>query len=357
MTIQLEGEWRRVVPKTLVYSNGSMSVECTGGILFNTKIVKLAHDPASTEKVDPVVALRDPRVRRFELIRDSALGDVIVATACLRAIKKVFPHLMVSLYTRDAWAPLLQLQSDVNISSGRPRIKGEYSDHLILNFDSFYEIDHLPEGVKVSRVDRTMGTFDLEGTPVDFSLPIPEKELAEARKLLPEEEGPWVAVSVRRTNIGACRSPAESLVFQICRKLRDAGLGVYVVEGHDQIDWADAIGVKWRRRSTILQTAAAMKLCSVVATPDSGSMWLAHVTETPMVLWMGPTPGAIKGKHHKLWPHGVRVIQTNEWINCPSCFEYEEACEWTSRCIARPDPVRFVEESVKAMKELVELHV
>lgn len=354
MAIQLEGEWVRIIPRVLVYSNGSNSVECTGGIVVNTKIVKFATANQSlVEPVDPAQLIRDPAMRRFDIVRESALGDAIVALTALRAVKKRLPHLNVALWTKDTWHELLRLQEEIPVLGSKPRIKGSTAEHFVMDFNGLYEVDHLPEGIKISRIERTLGPLDLENEPVDFSLPIPEKELAEAREFLPESEGPWVAVSVRRTNVGACRSPSEDLIARVCERLRSEGLGVYIVEGHDQIRWANAIGAKWRKRSSILETTAAIKLCAAIVTPDSGSMWMGHVTKIPIVALMGPTPGNVKCKHHALWPHGIRVIQTNDWIDCPACFEYEEACEWTSRCISKPDPDRFVRETVKGVQELV----
>lgn len=354
MTIPLEGEWRRVIPKVHVYSHGSNSIECQGGTVINTKVTRSRRDPF-TEDIDLPSLIRGSTLRSLDVMRESALGDVIVALACLRVIKRKFPHLKVNLWTRDTWHELLKLQDDVGIGNGRTRLRdGERGEErLILDFNAFYELDHQGDGIKISRVDRTLGCFDLEKEPVDFSLPIPEKALEAARAVMPEKDGPWIAVSARRTTVGACRSPDEGLVSIICTKLREAGYGIYIVEGHESIPWAKAIGAKWRPKSSIVDATAAIKLSSVLLTPDSGSMWLAHVTNTPIVGWMGPTPGDVKCKHHPRWPKAIRIVQTNDWIDCPSCFENEEACEWTTKCLSQVDAKRFVDETIRYVKELV----
>jgi len=303
--------------------------------------------------------------------RLGALGDVLALHGALMGLHAAAPGAYrFILQTSPTYVDAMRLQPGyVEVVDHVSPIVLRTSVDRYWNLDSWYELDHRPEGPKDSRVERTWYRLlgkqrvDLPDLRADFSFIVPEAARQKIWTLFREARLDretrkklliGVACSARSTT---ARTPNQDLVRAACAALVARGAEIMFVE-NDPPPWASCSkdGPYHHIRTNIPEAVEVMRQLDAVITPDSGSMWLAHCGPTPLVFWGGSTPGTVKCAHHPFWPRGVRLIQTNDWINCPACYEHAEACGHAYTCLKSPDPERFVRETVDGAWYLAEEH-
>lgn len=303
--------------------------------------------------------------RHVVLRRAVALGDVIAAHGAAMAFKRREPQTLLSLQTSPLYMPMF-VHDDryFSVLSTTERVMTVPIDRIV-NMDGLFELDHNPQNEKVSRVLKTMRHFYRDETSVipelkpDFSIRLSESDRAWALEFLHKR---GLDVETRRgRKLVACGTrsvqPQRALAPGMVRSFCDAvvaelGADVLLIEPDPAHSWkADrqhpAVG------TSITQALALLEHCDASCSMDSGLMWMAHCFSTPMLVWLGPTPAETKVNYHPLYPHAVRVIALNEWIDCPACYEHAERCSFTFECLRKPDRSRFVADSVQALRELL----
>lgn len=312
-------------------------------------------DRLSEAQDTPAGATTTILVRRL-----GALGDVLTIFGAVMGIHRAAPgRYRFILQTSPQFTGVMRRQPGfIEVIDHVSPITLRNSIQRYFNLDSWFELDHGPNGPKDSRVDRTWYKLlgrqrtDFPNLKAEFPFVVPEAVRQRAwqwfsdAKLDPSSRTApviGVALSARSTT---ARTPNTDLTRVVCETLVGRGAHVVFVEA-EAPGWAR--GPSYHHWKTDIQEAVAVfRLLDAAITPDSGSMWLAHCGATPLVYWGGSTPGTVKCAHHPLWPTGVKLIQTNDWIGCPSCYEFAEACGYKYTCLKTPDPERFVRESVEA---------
>lgn len=299
--------------------------------------------------------------------RLGALGDIITVHGAVSALKKAHPDHFFTLQCFPEYAPLIQGHPTWLNIIGQGRTSPEpIKIGRVVNLNGRFEEDHQPSGPRDSRVDRTWKLFykDSGLTPIpnlvpDFSVHLPEAERGAAYKLLSDrgfiaesrKGRPFVALA--STSLTDARSPDPSVVEATVQRFLDLGFLVFSINGHEY-GWQHNHYLTLKGCS-VVTSLCVMEYCDVAITPDSGSMWMAHIIPTPLVSWFGPTPTDIKHLWHPLRAQGGTIgLQVNDWINCPTCWEYEDACQWTHRCLKKPDRDKFIQETVSAAQTLFE---
>ncbi len=115
--------------------------------------------PHDARFLDPAVELRNKKYTGFSILRHCELGDVIVALAALRLMRRLpdFGHIRTwILHTFDHFHPILRCQNEVMVMAP---VLPKHEDHLCFDFNNYFELDHLRTSAKVSRVDRVIWTF------------------------------------------------------------------------------------------------------------------------------------------------------------------------------------------------------
>lgn len=160
MSKGIDGDWV-VYPGTGMYSfhwGPGEPIQGQGGVIFNTGICRGLVLP-EWFGVDPAALIRDPKTKSCHLIRQVALGDVIVLMAAARGLQKAFPSVEFSIsvdYSR--YYQFASVQKDVRVVD---KMKGRRSledGHMTISFDHYFELDH-DKGSRVNRVDRVFAAF------------------------------------------------------------------------------------------------------------------------------------------------------------------------------------------------------
>lgn len=160
--LALEGKWWRVVAKvkTRLSAFRNQPVVMPGAV-FNDKLGSPVDIPGVMERTDLPALVRSPEIKDLVIIRRGELGDVIAAMAAARTLKRALPNLRSVILVADSrFHEFLRCQSEVEISERPDHFKDP--DTLVVDFTSYFEIDHSDEGVHVSRVDRVLWTFGVE---------------------------------------------------------------------------------------------------------------------------------------------------------------------------------------------------
>lgn len=101
--------------------------------------------------------VRKAHVHTLGIIRQAELGDVIVALAACRYLKKALPHLQkVILFSASHFHSVLRCQNEVEIADPRPICR---HGMLIVDFNMYFEQDHKIGAAHVPRLDRVLRTF------------------------------------------------------------------------------------------------------------------------------------------------------------------------------------------------------
>jgi len=142
--------------------------------------------------------------------------------------------------------------------------------------------------------------------------------------------------------------PAEA-IRKVCLALNEEGVKVYYT-GSPRFDHDERMTVHTGSTWTKSQLFPAIAGARCFVTMDSGPLWVAHFTKTPVVGILGPTGGEQhRLAYHPLWPEGVVALRMDKWAGCDTCFEATKPCNYTVRCL-NSNADRLVEEVVKGVK-------
>lgn len=308
--------------------------------------------------------------------RSGALGDVISTHAALYALKiKYGDKLRITYQVALQYAylfeghPIYDRVIAWNTDDAERTAKLLHIDGIV-SLDRLFETDHLPNGPRDSRIDRTWKTLgklnfpwfqtDFSDLTPDFSLQIPETDRKQAfdwlhRQKLDRDSRTVPLIAVAGASITDARTPHPGAVRRMLDEILAKGYYVYMVDGSSTQNWNEPRIVTLAGCS-VRTSLAIMEHCDVAVTPDSGSMWMAHTVPMPLLVVLGPTPPETKCNYHPLGGVGaVKVIQTNKWIDCPACYEYAAACDFKYACMKQVDHERFANEAMKAIEQLIEV--
>lgn len=158
----LEGTWWRIVAKvrTRLSAFRNQPVVMPGAV-FNDKLGSPINNPEVMVPCNLAELVRSPEVKELVIIRRGELGDVIAAMAAARMLRKALTNLRSVVLVADSrFHEMLRCQTDIEVSERADHFKD--ADTLVVDFTSYFEIDHSDKGIRVSRVDRVLWTFGVE---------------------------------------------------------------------------------------------------------------------------------------------------------------------------------------------------
>jgi lipopolysaccharide heptosyltransferase II len=285
--------------------------------------------------VDPVFSAPDILVVRF-----SAIGDILLTTPLLRALRTAHPGARITVLTKSRFAPLLSHNPHLNevigiepgegIGTVARRIRGIRYSHmldlhgglrsrllrrlvpgpwstyrkrrvaraaLIVAKRDLYG-DAPPMAERYFEAAESLGVWP-DGGPPDFFLG--EAADARAASLLAElgvaQEGrPLVAMAPGAAH-ATKRWPTESWTA-LARRVAATGADVALLGGPDDVaaaQWvAEHAGVSVASLAGVLglqETGAVIRRAEVLVSGDTGLMHMATGVGTPVVALFGPTVG------------------------------------------------------------------
>lgn len=156
---QPEGNWWLVKSKIPIRISGPRATQAVPGSVVNDVVSEVPRrilDPAVIEPVYLPDLIKE--VSHLAILREGELGDVIVALAACRILKRTFDNLMtVTLHCGARFHEMLMAQTEIRIED--PKLPPAVDGTLAVDFTGYLEQDHTPTGARIPRLDRIVRTF------------------------------------------------------------------------------------------------------------------------------------------------------------------------------------------------------
>lgn len=138
----------------------------------------------------------------------------------------------------------------------------------------------------------------------------------------------------------------EEYAVSLCNQLSGKyGLRLIIFGGKKEMPFAQRIAERTKGRALaaagrfkIRESAALMKKCDFLVSPDSGPLHLAQAVGTPVIALFGPADPAVTG------PSGEKKIVLRKETDCSPCNVYDCAHVSCMKAIAVEDVIAALEE-------------
>lgn len=282
------------------------------------------------------------------LWRTYALGDIIVLTPIINSLKEICPDCKVILATADGFRDVFRYWDLVRtIAADRLRIE-QYDIGYYL--DGVVERDHA--GDHYSYMHRLDIYCDFMGWPVPkdsvFSLPYSDKEKGWAEAVVSEaKNGKRPVVVMQLSGAMWFNSLPTKKVKRIASELAKTYSVILVHNYPSDIKIKGVANLAGR--TTVPEAAALIDCADAVVTMDSGALWIAHCTKTPIIAMFGHTRAKEKMAHHR----NYHAIDLAGMVGCESCFGRQTKCKGDVRCMNGSDENRILEEIKIGIEKLI----
>ena len=247
------------------------------------------------------------------VIRNFALGDVLLLIPVMRELREKYPNIRLMLGTRPEIYDTPYITTLANglfdvVGDPYRLRKKEYDVGVLL--DGVLERDHrMPKYSSKHRVDIYRDFFNL--------------------KTGQHPSWAWGVENVIGTKGAVFASGGRNPVKQlnphaadyIDRQLRKRFKKVLHVR-EELFRVPDSV---------LLET---IRDARVLVTMDSAPLWIGHFYNTPTVLLTGPTRGSERLTYHPLYPEGVHEVSMSHMIACEPCFESRKNCRGNIYCMS-----------------------
>jgi heptosyltransferase-2 len=279
----------------------------------------------------------DKPKKRILLIQTAFIGDVILITPLIRAIKKVFPDseldVLLTPATQDIllnnpniheilvfdkrnhkstafWKTLRALREkryDIAISphssltsahlmylSGIPERIG--FDRGMARIYLTNKVPHLKNILKIQKNLHLMKVFTNEEFSIQTEL-FPSKEMdAKATALLSDlrKNGRGKIIAMAPGSIWQTKCWLEEYYAKLANLFVESGFPIVLIGGKEDYSLCERIlphhsVINLAGRTSILESAAVLKQCKLLVCNDSGAMHIANAVKTDVYAFFGPT--------------------------------------------------------------------
>ncbi|MBK7499382.1 MAG: glycosyltransferase family 9 protein [Ignavibacteriales bacterium] len=292
------------------------------------------------------------KLNRILIIRLSSLGDILLTTPFLRAIKTQFPHIKIDMLIREEYVDVIKLnpyidkkflfkKDDKNNNVLIEQLKNNNYE-LVIDLQNNLRSKKVVSSLKTNNVKLDKRSFDkfllvnfkvnklkeASQIPVRYSNTIQKIKLDEKGLDLFTDKSANAELSGKNNLIGFCpgarhftkRWPKEYFI-ELGNKLTQDGYMIVLFGGKiDKEICAELVdkipdAINLSNNDELLQTAADMKLCKAVICNDSGLMHTASATGTKVIAIFGSTV-----KEFGFAPYNCsNLILENNSLTCRPC--------------------------------------
>ena len=289
-------------------------------------------------------------VKKILIIRLSSLGDIILTTPVIRALKKQYPEVKIDFLLRKSYAEVLKYNQCINelfffedypgVNNLIDIYKNKNYDFVVdlqnnfrsrevtsnLNIHKFaYHKSNIKKFLLVNfkinllKIYKTIPAMYAEAI-TDLTLDEKGLELFIPNSITPKLEGENI--------IGFCPGSMhytkmwlEEYFIELGNKLAADGYQIVLFGGKNDIDVCSEISGKIRgalnfaNKNELLQTAADMKMCRLVVCNDSGMMHTATAVGIPVAALFGSTVKEFGFVPYK----SPNLILENILLSCRPC--------------------------------------
>lgn len=326
--------------------------------------------------VDPVGAARrrptyilpvpSPAAPRILAVRLSSIGDVILITPLLRAIRTRHPDAYLAVLTKRALAPLFQddprldqviaLEPGESLASLARRLRRERFTHCLdlhgslrsralrllvpgrwrgydkralarwalIHLHRHWYRDEVPTPERYFEAAQDLDVHP-DGGPPEIFLTAAAERAADAWLAAHGISGPFVALAPGAAH-ATKRWPAPSW-SALAAALARRGIGVVTVGGPDDREVgrevaaaAGGMGTNAAGATTLIETAALLRRATATVSGDTGVMHLATAVGTPVVALFGPTV-----REFGFFPYTTAATVIERDLDCRPCSAHGSA--------------------------------
>lgn len=318
--------------------------------------------PSRMRPFIPSQAQRTPAVRLSRLekllktnqpkicvVRGEGLGDVIMTTPTVRALKEKFENVEITYatntrYLQGALVKVLQYNPDITEIIERELLdEGRYD--LVINLHCPCVHYEKPENPPVNRIDlfaKHAGVKLTDTTPRYF----PRKDEIQVGKEFVEPMLPNKIMMVQPFASSERRSLDQSKMKKAVTELYNIyGIKSIIVKHSSDFStdvlWDNVPGSALLRDVDVREIAGVMTQCDMVLCPDSSLLHLAGAIGVPTVSIFGPTHPAARVNHYK---NAVAIWMGESLAPCPCWYS---ACPINSACWSMITTEMIVDSVVK----------
>ena len=292
------------------------------------------------------------KTNKILIIRLSSLGDILLTTPFIRAIKKQFPHIKIDMLVREEYTDVIKLNPYIDKKllfkkddkSNIALIEQLRNDNyqLVIDLQNNLRSKKVVSSLRINSVKFDKRSFDkfllvnfkinklkeAPHIPIRYSSTIQNLKLDNQGLDLFTDKSASAEISGKNNLIGFCpgarhftkRWPKEFYI-ELGNKLTQDGYTIVLFGGKiDKEICAELVdkisgAINLSNNDELLQTAADMKLCKAVVCNDSGLMHTASATGTKLIAIFGSTV-----MEFGFAPYNCRnLILENNSLTCRPC--------------------------------------
>lgn len=271
------------------------------------------------------------------VVRDGALGDVILTTPVVRALREKYPNAEISVVT--GFPDVYKRNPNVQYI-GRKMLKQRDRYDLFFDLNSAYESD--PQTHIVEAYAKVCGVRDLVRSCHEAILPdvYPDAVDVEWAELA-LDGGPWVAIHPGPTAWPGRNWPHERFL-EVAAFLAERGARVVLVGGADAYHLP--CDLDFRGKTSFHRLAALMAKADLFVGIDSAPMHLAVAARRPVVAVFGMIDPLYR-LSGDLLHIGVTALRAE--VGCLGCHHYLPAPRVVSECFRGPAKVPLCMEKLR----------
>lgn len=296
----------------------------TSGQAKQTPSVKLS-------RLQKLLKSREPHIC---VVRGEGLGDVLMTTPTVRALKKTSNRVQISYatntrYLEGALVKVLQHNPDINEILERDLLDDSRYDLVVsLHCPAIYY--EKPGNPPINRIDLFASHAGVKLSSHDLAYFIQQDEVEAGEKLVSHLQNKKI-ILVQPFSSSEKRSLSHDKLKSALSILATTHGIMSLVLTHStdfgtEVLWDSIPGCKTMRDLDIRQIAGLMVHCDLVLCPDSSILHLAGALKVPTVAFFGPTHPAARINYY---PNAV-AIWRGEDLNCSPCWY--ESCSMGETC-------------------------
>lgn len=338
-------------------------------------------------------------IKKILILKWSAMGDIVIATAAMSDIRQAFPEASIDLHTTRVWSPLFEhdprfnevMTENVRSLHGiwswlkdirrrdydlvidlqsNDRSRYLLSSLTLLGWAPRYRIGNHPvfpynissglKGVSIHAFDIQKKALAAAGVKAVFERPnlhVPEANREKVNQLCSEHglfAGSFAIFFPGSHGAGLLKRWGVERYASLGRCLVDQGVEwVVLIGGPDDLEECSSIAescnatwlVNLCGQTHLLDIVALSQSAKLIVGNDTGTSHVASCSTTPMLVICGPTdPDRVK-------PVGDQVVALQANVDCLNCYRKECNYNIHHHCM-KSVSVDMVIDKLKTMKAL-----
>lgn len=279
--------------------------------------------------------------------RTFALGDILMLTPIFNWLKQEYPACQIYLATSSGFLGVFSYWDLIETVETRYLWRAKYD--VGYHLDGVVEQDH--QGGPLSLKHRLDIYCEFLGIPVPkepvFSLPYGEAERSWAKGVIsPYREAGKPIVAMQVFGSTDVKRLPMSKVVRIALELSKT-CSIIMIHNHKEAGHIEGV-LDLSGQTSVHQMTALIDSVDAVVTMDSGILWVAHCTQTPIIALLGPTGEKQRLAYHR----NYHLVDLAKMVGCEPCFERRGKCNGAITCMRESDEGRIIEEIRSGVRRL-----